>query len=1036
MRGPSPSAAASATTPANETVLVLLGAGRPMRGTQPSALASAGERGRVLDWLLDAFSPLALDRVVFVGGYRLDDVVSRYPEISFVVNTDWRSNGTVGSLMTVPLGAGSTVYVSYTDVVYQRDVTSRLIDAAGDAVVVTDRAWRRRFAGRPLIDIRRAEKVRIADDRVVRVSTDLAAAEASGEFIGLAKLGPRATACLADLRESSLRLWARRGLPDLIQRLVDDGLDVRAEEIDGRWAELNAPQDLARFVLGTKAGTLARLQPMVRRSHIPPSVSFTVADWRVGRDQILDDIAGALPDTQVIVRSSSSAEDSFTTSNAGAFLSISSISTTDRDGTAAAVDRVVASYLSDDPADEVLVQEVVTGVTAAGVLMTRSPKTGGPYFVVNFDDASGRTDTVTSGASGGLRTAYIHRSRASEHGLGPGIDRILAVATELESLVGHDSLDVEFALLADDIVSVLQVRPIVTDYGEWTTPDDDVEVALHEAELDFDRMSDPGPFVVGDTVCLGVMPDWNPAEILGVKPRRLALSLYQHLITDEVWAQQRAEFGYRDVRPCPLVVTLADQPFVDVRASLNSFVPAALDESVARELVNHQLERLREHPELHDKLEFEIALTCKSFDFAARAGALVGDALGPDEIKELGAALGELTARGVERLSVHETDVERLRRRAEQVVVTVVDPLDRAYLLLEDCRRIGTLAFSHLARDAFVAIEWLRSLVRLGVLDQADVSGFLSSLRTVTRRFTDDVSRLNSEEATWDEFVARYGHLRPGTYEITSPCYAEGFEKYLAVDGSLGGGTADAAPPDASPPTFHWTRRARGEVERLLEEAGMPMAFDAFDSFLRASIEGREYAKFAFTRNLSEALEDLAVVGARLGLNRDQLSHLHIGDLLGLRLGSGSRTETWLAARAEAGEQAYRRTLAVELPALVFRREELRAFQQSEALPNFVTAETVRAPVAPIGTGPPDGVVLEGAIALILSADPGYDWLFTRGIAGLVTAYGGANSHMAIRAAERSLPAAIGVGLHRHEILRRARMIELDCAARVVQVVM
>ena len=35
------------------------------------------------------------------------------------------------------------------------------------------------------------------------------------------------------------------------------------------------------------------------------------------------------------------------------------------------------------------------------------------------------------------------------------------------------------------------------------------------------------------------MPDWNPAEIIGIKPKPLALSLYKGLITDSIWSQQR-----------------------------------------------------------------------------------------------------------------------------------------------------------------------------------------------------------------------------------------------------------------------------------------------------------------------------------------------------------------------------------------------------------------------------------------------------------------------------------------------------------------
>ena len=43
-------------------------------------------------------------------------------------------------------------------------------------------------------------------------------------------------------------------------------------------------------------------------------------------------------------------------------------------------------------------------------------------------------------------------------------------------------------------------------------------------------------------------------------------------------------------------------------------------------------------------------------------------------------------------------------------------------------------------------------------------------------------------------------------------------------------------------------------------------------------------------------------------------------------------------------------------------------------------------------------------IIFIENADPGYDWLFGLGISGLVTKYGGANSHMAIRCAEFPYP--------------------------------
>jgi len=53
---------------------------------------------------------------------------------------------------------------------------------------------------------------------------------------------------------------------------------------------------------------------------------------------------------------------------------------------------------------------------------------------------------------------------------------------------------------------------------------------------------------------------------------------------------------------------------------------------------------------------------------------------------------------------------------------------------------------------------------------------------------------------------------------------------------------------------------------------------------------------------------------------------------------------------------------------------------------------------------------LSGKIVALEKADPGFDWIFSQDIAGLITCYGGAASHMAIRCAEFGIPAAIGCG--------------------------
>jgi phosphoenolpyruvate-protein kinase (PTS system EI component) len=118
------------------------------------------------------------------------------------------------------------------------------------------------------------------------------------------------------------------------------------------------------------------------------------------------------------------------------------------------------------------------------------------------------------------------------------------------------------------------------------------------------------------------------------------------------------------------------------------------------------------------------------------------------------------------------------------------------------------------------------------------------------------------------------------------------------------------------------------------------------------------------------------------------------------------------------------------LPGHITDAGDLLCFEQRAAEPNFVTQRAVEGLAVAAGLRPE--ATVEGCVVLVPSADPGYDWLLARNIRGLITMYGGANSHMAVRAAELQLPAAIGVGELLYDALAPTRAIRLDCASRTI----
>lgn len=1013
--------------------LVILGAGRNISGDLPSAVVRVDPNHRVLDWLIAGFQALPDTKTCFVGGYRIDLIEEAYPDISFFFNPDWATTGPAKSLALVPLSSSSSTFIAYADVLFRPEFITRLAKAEGDLVLAVDRVWRNRYESRSSGELAGAEKVRMNGSSVFEVGKHLEVDDAEAEFAGLLRLSPDVAQSVHALVRSG-KLDPRSGIPQIINFLIRQGISARTVDVAGQWSELNAPQDLGRFVLGTKAESLERLRPLVRRGRIGEQVSFTESEWTARPDDIVEVIRTTFSSSNVIVRSSALSEDTWLQSSAGVHESILNIPTKDAEALRSAIEQVVGSYAKRDDFNQVLVQKMLEDVVCNGVIMTRTPTLASPYYVINFDDTTDRTDSVTAGTAADLRTIFLHRGAPPHDGFPQNFHILLEAVREIEDLVGHDSLDIEFAFTSgnesgEPVAEILQIRPIAVAHRDQ--PIDDVAIGrrLESAHRYFVDLSGRSPVVLGQSTQLSVMTDWNPAEMIGTKPNRLAFSLYRRLITDETWAIQRQEYGYRDVRPAELIVDLLGHPYIDVRVDFNSFVPACLSDSLAERLVDHYLDRLRSHPELHDKVEFDILFTCLDFDFDNSAQRLRDDGFSANDIEELRAALVDITKRGIERCARDREGFAEFDERYERICATAMLPLERAYLLLEEVRIRGVLIFSHLARGAFVAVALLRSLERVGVLSVEQVETFLASLRTVPSAMQQHASDVATGELEWESFIKRYGHLRPGSYDISSPRYDSAPEQFLRpMVKSMSPAETGAAPRNV------WDPETQKGISAGLERLGLAMNSVEFEKFLRTAIEGREFGKFSFTRNLSRALEEIAEFGSSHGLDRDDMSMIPIDYLFSLRGAPASGIKDELIRAAQAGRDAMFVTQAVCLPGQIFDVSDLRSFEQLRAEPNYVTRKKIRAQLVVVSAHSVLEADLSGKIALVPSADPGFDWLFSSDLAGLITMYGGVNSHMAIRAAEFELPAAIGIGEHAYEGIKNGRMIELDCASRKIQV--
>jgi phosphohistidine swiveling domain-containing protein len=685
---------------------------------------------------------------------------------------------------------------------------------------------------------------------------------------------------------------------------------------------------------------------------------------------------------------------------------------------AEAIGRVIASFDRNSVADQVFVQPMLDRVAMAGVAFSRSPN-GGPYFVINYDDRSGLTDRVTAGAGGHLKTFLCVKSRPDA--CPPALAPVLALVGELETLLACDAIDVEFAVGGDGQLYLLQVRPLAID-PRGRAADAKVESALGAIARKVELLSRPHPYLHGSRAIFGVMPDWNPAEIIGLRPCPLSLSLYRELITDAIWAYQRDNYGYQNLRSFPLLVGFHGLPYIDVRVSFNSFVPRDVPADLAGRLVNYYIDRLLSEPHLHDKVEFEIVFSCYTLDLPRRMRRLSGHGFSSEDLAELAGALRRLTNRIMHGETAlwrrDRAKIDLLARRLPAIRNARLDKISRIYWLIEDCKRYGTLPFAGLARAGFIAVQLLQSFVEVGVLNAEESAAFMAGVDTVGSRIGRDLAQLPKAE-----FLARYGHLRPGTYDILSPRYDETPDLYFDW--------SNVRPAASAPPRFEFSREQLRRIGQLLKEHELDIDALSLIEFIQAGIEGREYSKFVFTRSLSDALSLIGQLGRDYGLSTEDCAFLTYDAIRALYSESGSVGEALMESVAH-GRERHALTRNLVLPPVIASPSDVFAFHVPPSQPNFITRKTVTAPVASLAD-PPE--TFAGRILFVPSADPGFDWIFTRGIGGFVTQFGGANSHMAIRAGELGLPAVIGAGEALFRQWRAARTLCLDCTNQKVMLI-
>jgi len=249
-----------------DVIIIAAGMGSRLKGhTENLPKCMLDFNGKtLLQRQLEAYNSCGLDKISVVRGYKKEKI--NYPDLNYYENEDYENNNILNSLFAAEGALQGHVIVSYSDILFERQVVERLLESEHDISIVVDIDWKNYYIGRKDHPIEEAENVIFdANNNVVEIGKIITNKhDVHGEFIGMMKFSPRgaeifkkhfhrAKEIFWDKPFQRADTFQKSYLTDMIQEMADLGVPIHCVIIERGWKEIDTEEDYENAIKDFKS---------------------------------------------------------------------------------------------------------------------------------------------------------------------------------------------------------------------------------------------------------------------------------------------------------------------------------------------------------------------------------------------------------------------------------------------------------------------------------------------------------------------------------------------------------------------------------------------------------------------------------------------------------------------------------------------------------------------------------------------------------------------------------------------------------------
>ena len=239
--------------------VIILAAGmgsrlRPLTNDKPKCMIKLFNE-TLIERQIKIFHSCNINDITIVTGYRNEMI--DIPDVNYVKNENYETTNMNESLFCALEPSNSPVLVTYSDIVFEQKIIQQMLEITDGIRLAVNLNWKKYYQNRKNHPLSEAENVLVENERILQIRKNISKSlqnQQIGEFLGIMMLSSDHVKILLErysyLKKNHIGAFHNSSslsnayITDMLQEIINCGINVNPVFTEGRWFEIDTPEDL------------------------------------------------------------------------------------------------------------------------------------------------------------------------------------------------------------------------------------------------------------------------------------------------------------------------------------------------------------------------------------------------------------------------------------------------------------------------------------------------------------------------------------------------------------------------------------------------------------------------------------------------------------------------------------------------------------------------------------------------------------------------------------------------------------------------